>query len=49
MLTAQEHDQEDENKRVHASQFKPVSKHPVSRVLFAIAKPKGTNIVFAKE
>ena len=48
MLTAQEHDLVDEKKRVHASQYKPVSSYPASRVIFAIAKPKGANIVFAE-
>ena len=47
MLTAQDHDVEDESKRVRASRFKPVSSYPASRTLFALAKPKGSNIVFA--
>ena len=49
MLTAQGHDTGDENRRVHASQYRPVSTYPASRVLFAVAKPKGASIVFAED
>lgn len=49
MQTAQDHDEEDEVKRVQASLFMPVSSKPASRVLFAKAKPKGARIVFADE
>ena len=47
MLTAQDHDIQDEKKRVHASKFTPVTFHPASRSLFSLAKPRGANIVFA--
>ena len=49
MLTAQEHDLEDECKRVHASQHKLVSSQPASRIFFARAKPPGARIVFAED
>ena len=50
MLTAQEdHDLADEAKRVHASQYKPVSSQPASRILFALAKPIGARVFFATD
>ena len=49
MLTAQEHDMEDESKRVNASEFRPVSSQPASRILFAKAKRDGAKIVFGDE
>ena len=48
MLTAQGHDLEDESKRAHASEFRPVSSQPASRILFAKAKPEGARIVLAE-
>ena len=48
MLTAQEHDQDDETKRVCYSQSFFVGE-PVSRTIFAIAKARGAKVIFAKE
>ena len=46
MLTAQEHDQEDEKKRDSYSQSLFVSE-PASRTIFAIAKARSAKIIFA--
>ena len=48
MLTAQEHDQEDETKRAGCSRSFSVSA-PVSRAIFTVAKARGAKVIFASD